>query len=62
MNFIIYPLLFGLIFTLFKALDLWYSKRIAKTSTNDWRFSPHLIWILFIVGIFMGIAYVILFK
>ncbi|WP_260980811.1 hypothetical protein [Staphylococcus cohnii] len=27
MNFIIYPLLFGLIFALFKTLDLWYSKK-----------------------------------
>lgn len=62
MSFVIYPLLFGLIFALFKTLDLWYSKKIAKTSTSDWRFNPHLIWIMFIVGIFMGIAYVLLFK
>ncbi|WP_454303661.1 hypothetical protein [Staphylococcus cohnii] len=55
-------MLFGLIFALFKTLDLWYSKKIAKTSTSDWRFNPHLIWIMSIVGIFMGIAYVLLFK
>lgn len=62
MNFVIYPLLYGLVCAPLKVLDLWYAKKITKTHTNDWRFNPHLIWIMSIVGIFMGIAYVLLFK
>lgn len=62
MNFIIYPLLYGIIFALTKTIDLWYSKKIAKTSTSDWRSNPHLIWILFIVGIIMGVVYVLIVK
>jgi drug/metabolite transporter (DMT)-like permease len=62
MNFIIYPLLFGISLALFKTLDLWYSKRKTKPKDKDWRFSPHLIWILFIVGLIMGCIYVLLFK
>ncbi|PNZ58810.1 hypothetical protein CD110_08750 [Staphylococcus casei] len=62
MNFIIYPLLFGIIFALFKTLDLWYSKKVTKTSTRDWRFNPHLIWILFIIGVIIGCIYVLIYK
>lgn len=62
MSFIIYPLLFGLLFSLIKITDLWYSKKVAKTQKSDWRFSPHLIWILFLVGVVIGIVYVLITK
>ncbi|ASE37406.1 hypothetical protein CEP67_08925 [Staphylococcus pettenkoferi] len=62
MNFVIYPLLLGLTFALVKALDLWYTKKLTKTHSNDWRSNPHLIWIMFIVGAVMGVIYVLLFK
>ena len=40
MNFVIYPLLLGLTFALVKALDLWYTKKLTKTHSNDWRSNP----------------------
>ena len=40
MNFVIYPLLYGLVCAPLKVLDLWYAKKITKTHTNDWRFNP----------------------
>jgi hypothetical protein len=62
MNFVIYPLLFGIALALYKTLDLWYSNSKTKSQAKDWRFSPHLIWLLFIVGLIMGCVFVLLFK
>ena len=62
MNFVIYPLLCGLFCALLEVIDLWYAKKITKTHSKDWRFNPHLIWMMFIFGAVMGIIYVLLFK
>lgn len=62
MNFVIYPLIFGIVFSILKSLDLWFSKNVTKTYSDDWRFNPHLIWILFLAGMVIGLFYVMLFK
>lgn len=62
MSFVMYPLLFGLTFALIKALDIWYTKKITKTYSNDWIFNPHLIWIMFIIGVIMGIIFILFLK
>ncbi|MGF7194075.1 ABC-type arginine transport system permease subunit [Staphylococcus pasteuri] len=62
MNFVIYPLILGLICALSKVIDIWYAKKVTKTYTRSWRFNPHLIWIMFIIGVIMGVIYVLFVK
>ncbi len=62
MSFIIYPLLLGLSFALSKLIDIWYVKKVTKTDTNNWRTNPHFIWIMFIIGIVIGVLFTLFLK
>lgn len=57
MEFIFYPLIFGLGLMCLKLVDLFIAKKLLKNSSNNKRLSPHGIWIAFLIGVALGAIY-----